>query len=71
MMAKLLQHTQASSHPVKVVLTGDSLQVKRVNRSPHRRHVEVISDNPAYGRRDWPIDELEPIGRVLWIGKRV
>ena len=31
MMAKLLQHTQASSHPVKVVLTGDSLQVNPVD----------------------------------------
>lgn len=54
-----------------VLRFGDSLQVKRVNRSPERGHVEVISDNPAYGRRDWPVTELDPLGRVLWIGKRV
>lgn len=54
-----------------VLRFGDSLQVKRVNRSPTRGHVEVISDNPAYGRRDWPVSELDPLGRVLWIGKRV
>lgn len=54
-----------------VLRFGDSLQVKRVNRSPTRGHVEVISDNPAYGRRDWPASELDPLGRVLWIGKRV
>lgn len=54
-----------------VLRFGDSLQVKRVNRSPAPGHVEVISDNAAYGRRDWPISGLDPLGRVLWIGKRV
>jgi phage repressor protein C with HTH and peptisase S24 domain len=54
-----------------VVRFGDALQVKRIGRSPTRGQVELISDNPAYGRRDWAVDDLDPIGRVLWVGKKV
>lgn len=54
-----------------VLRFGDSLQVKRVGRSPAPGSVEVISDNPAYGRRDWPTSSIDALGRVIWVGKRV
>lgn len=54
-----------------VLRFGESLQVKRVGRSPSQGFVEIISDNPAYGRRDWPTDGIDVLGRVIWIGKRV
>jgi len=54
-----------------VIRFGDSLQVKRIGRSPLQGHVEMISDNPQFGRRDWPIEQMVPVGRVLWVGKKV
>jgi phage repressor protein C with HTH and peptisase S24 domain len=37
-----------------------------------RRSVTVQSDNPAYP--DWPdcrLDQLNCIGRVIWVGRKV
>jgi phage repressor protein C with HTH and peptisase S24 domain len=48
------------------------LLVKRLTLHPVKRRVTVQSDNPAYA--DWPdlpLDEVVPVGRVIWAGRRV
>lgn len=54
-----------------VIRFDNALHVKRVGRAPKRGHVEIISDHPSYGRQVWSIEELEPVGRVLWVGRKV
>lgn len=57
---------------IYVLRIDDALVVKRVALNPTGRRVTVKSDNPAYP--DWPdcsLDELKPIGRVIWAGRRV
>ncbi len=50
----------------------DLLLVKRLTLHPVKRRVTVQSDNPAYA--DWPdlsLDEIVPVGRVIWAGRRI
>jgi phage repressor protein C with HTH and peptisase S24 domain len=50
----------------------DMLLVKRLTLHPVRRRVTVQSDNPSYA--DWPdlpLEDIVPIGRVIWTGRRV
>ncbi len=57
---------------IYVIRIDDVLVVKRLALNPTGRRVTVKSDNPAYP--DWPdcgLDELKPIGRVIWSGRRV
>jgi hypothetical protein len=57
---------------IYVLRIEDAVVVKRVALHPMRRSVTVQSDNPAYP--DWPncgIDELNCIGRVIWVGRKV
>ena len=57
---------------IYVLRIDDAVVVKRLALSPTRREVTVQSDNPAYP--DWPdcsLDDLKPIGRVIWVGRRV
>lgn len=57
---------------IYVLRVDDSVVVKRLALNPTRRRVTVRSDNPAYP--DWPdcsLDDVNPIGRVIWAGRRV
>ena len=57
---------------IYVLRVEDSVVVKRIALHPMRRNATVQSDNPAYP--DWPdcgIDELNCIGRVIWVGRKV
>jgi phage repressor protein C with HTH and peptisase S24 domain len=57
---------------IYVLRIEDSVVVKRIALHPMRRTVTVQSDNPAYA--DWPdcgIDQLNCIGRVIWVGRKV
>jgi phage repressor protein C with HTH and peptisase S24 domain len=57
---------------IYVLRIDDALVVKRLALNPTGRRVTVKSDNPAYP--DWPdcsLDGLEPIGRVIWAGRRL
>ena len=57
---------------IYVLRIEDSVVVKRIALHPMRRNATVQSDNPAYP--DWPdcgIDELNCIGRVIWVGRKV
>jgi hypothetical protein len=57
---------------IYVLRTDEALVVKRLALNPVGRRVTVQSDNPAYP--DWPdcsLDEIKPIGRVIWSGRRI
>jgi phage repressor protein C with HTH and peptisase S24 domain len=57
---------------IYVLRIDDSVVVKRVALNPMVRQVTVKSDNSAYP--DWPdcsLDEIKPIGRVIWAGRRI
>lgn len=60
------------SDGIYVLRVDDAVVVKRLALGPTGRRVTVKSDNPAYP--DWPdcsLDDLEPIGRVIWAGRRL
>ena len=57
---------------IYVLRIDDALVVKRLARNPVGRRVTVQSDNPAYP--DWPdcpLKDVNPIGRVIWSGRRI
>ncbi|MFL6727667.1 MAG: helix-turn-helix transcriptional regulator [Sphingomicrobium sp.] len=57
---------------IYVLRIDDALVVKRIALNPVGRRVTVQSDNPAYP--DWPdcgLDDINPIGRVIWAGRRI
>jgi phage repressor protein C with HTH and peptisase S24 domain len=57
---------------IYVLRIGDAVVVKRIALHPVSRRLTVQSDNPSYP--DWPdcgIDEINPIGRVIWAGRKI
>ena len=57
---------------IYVLRIDDALVVKRIALNPVGKRVTVQSDNPAYP--DWPdctLANINPIGRVIWSGRRV
>lgn len=50
---------------------GESLLVKRVGRATRRGHVMLISDNRAYPPVERAIEDIEVVGKVVWMGVRV
>ncbi len=57
---------------IYVLRVDDALVVKRIALNPVARRIAVQSDNPAYP--DWPdceLDGINPIGRVIWSGRRI
>ncbi len=57
---------------IYVLRIDDALVVKRLALNPTGRRITVKSDNPAYP--NWPdcsLEEMKPIGRVIWAGRRV
>jgi phage repressor protein C with HTH and peptisase S24 domain len=57
---------------IYVLRIDDALVVKRIALNPVGRRITVQSDNPAYP--DWPdcgLDDIKPIGRVIWSGRRI
>jgi phage repressor protein C with HTH and peptisase S24 domain len=57
---------------IYVLRIDDALVVKRLALNPVGGRVTVQSDNPTYP--DWPdygLDDINPIGRVIWSGRRV
>lgn len=50
---------------------GNAIQVKRIGRHRNKGWVRVISDNESYGPVEATGGDLDVVGRVLWIGRRV
>ncbi|MFE3839530.1 S24 family peptidase [Pseudogemmobacter sonorensis] len=69
----LVDHTKKnlSWDGMFVLRFDDALHVKRIGRSATRGNVMVISDHAAYRDLDMPKSELNVVGRVIWIGRRV
>jgi phage repressor protein C with HTH and peptisase S24 domain len=63
--------TSLSYDGLFVLRFDDVLHVKRIGRSAIRGQVVVISDHPAYRDLDMPKVDLDVIGRVLWVGRKV
>lgn len=55
-----------------VLRFDEALHVKRVGRSPKRQHVTIISDNrELYPPMEANASDIEPVGKVLWYGRKV
>lgn len=57
---------------IYVLRRDDALLVKRIAPSPASRRIIIKSDNSSYP--SWPdcaIDEVDIIGRVVWVGRRL
>lgn len=50
---------------------GDGLLVKRIGRASRRGFVMMIPDNSAYPSVERPTMDIEVLGRVIWVGRRV
>lgn len=66
-----LTKTNLSFDGLFVIRFDDALHVKRIGRSATRGNVVVVSDHPAYRDLDMPKPDLDVIGRVLWVGRKV
>ncbi|PTX45608.1 phage repressor protein C with HTH and peptisase S24 domain [Gemmobacter caeni] len=53
-----------------VLRFGDALHVKRIARG-RGDTIQIISDNQNYRAQELPRDEVHPVGRVIWFGKKV
>lgn len=49
----------------------DVIKVKRLRLSPDRQTITLVSNNPNYQPEDWPVEDIEIIGRVIWVGGKV
>lgn len=63
--------TNLSYDGLFVIRFDDALHIKRIGRSASRGNVLVISDHPSYPDLDMPKPDLDVIGRVLWVGRKV
>ena len=64
------QTPRALKAGIYVIRMDDVLLVKRIE--PGRvGQVNIISDNPAYGRSERSLTDIEVIGRVVWKGGRL
>ena len=57
---------------IYVLRIDEAMVVKRIAMNPVGRRLTVQSDNPAYPDwPDWGLDDIKPIGRVIWSGRRI
>lgn len=50
----------------------DVIKVKRLRLSPDRTAITLVSDNSKlYQPETWPAEDIEVIGRVIWVGGKV
>lgn len=63
--------TDTSYDGLFVLRFGGALHVKRISRGSSRDTILIISDNPRYKDQEWPIEGVEVIGKVIWVGGKV
>jgi phage repressor protein C with HTH and peptisase S24 domain len=67
-----MSKTNLSYDGLFVIRFDDALHVKRVGRSPKKGHITIISDNKdLYPPMEAAIADIEPVGKVLWCGRKV
>ncbi|MBP1806484.1 S24 family peptidase [Rubellimicrobium aerolatum] len=49
----------------------DALHVKRLGRGSRPDLVAIISDNKDYPTQEYPADDVQVVGKVLWVGGKV
>jgi phage repressor protein C with HTH and peptisase S24 domain len=55
-----------------VLRVEEALVVKRLALSPLPGRVSILSDNEGYPDwRDWPVSDVDIVGRVVWFGRRL
>ena len=50
---------------------GAALLVKRIGRASRKGHINLISDNPAYPAVEIAVDDVVPVGKVVWAGVKL
>lgn len=50
---------------------GDGLLIKRIGRASRRGYVMMIPDNSAYPPVERLTSDIEVVGRVIWVGRKV
>ncbi len=67
-----MSKTNLSYDGLFVIRFDDALHVKRVGRSPKKGHITIISDNKElYPPMTAAVADIEPVGKVLWYGRKV
>jgi phage repressor protein C with HTH and peptisase S24 domain len=67
-----MSKTNLSYDGLFVIRFDDALHVKRVGRSPKKGHITIISDNKElYPPMEAAVADIEPVGKVLWYGRKV
>lgn len=57
---------------IYVLRRDETLMVKRLAVSPRAGTVTIVSDNPSYPTwPDCPVDSIDILGRVVWIGRKL
>lgn len=57
---------------IYVLRQDETLLVKRLAVAPAASTVTIVSDNPAYPTwPDLPLDSIDILGRVIWIGRKL
>lgn len=70
----LVDRTQTNPRKdgIYVFMWGDLLNVKRLTSNPRTKTISVSSDNPVHKSFDGANpEEIEVVGRVIWIGRKV
>jgi phage repressor protein C with HTH and peptisase S24 domain len=49
----------------------DALRIKRIDKNPSTNHFLVKSDNPIYDPFEVEAENLDVVGRVVWVGRRL
>lgn len=63
--------TNLSYDGMFVLRFGEALHVKRIARSPSKGFITIISDNQYHPPQEWPADDVEVVGKVIWTGGKV
>lgn len=63
-------HKNLNTGGLFVLLFGDTLRIKRVDRNPSTHLLRVKSDNAAYDPFDIAPHDLDVFGRIIWLGRR-
>ena len=71
----LVDRSTAAIRPrdgIYMLRRDDTLMVKRLTLAPISSTLTISSDNPAYpSYRDCPLDSVDILGRVVWIGRKL
>jgi len=66
------EQTNPAREGIYALRVDEVVWVKRLSVNRPNRTIEVISDNKRWPSQSWPADQVEVIGRVVWlVGRKV